>query len=71
MTAVMSSPSRTMTATEASSSIARTVVTGARPTRSISQRSPGSVCPRASAALSTVTRTSTGLHGPSVASATS
>src|ERR671910_768730 len=56
-----------MTATAASSSSARAVVTGTGPTAAISQRSPGFVCPRASAALSTVTRTSTGLHGPSVA----
>jgi hypothetical protein len=70
-TAVMSSPSRTMTATEASSRSARAVVTGTGPTRSISQRSPSVVWPRASAALSTVTRTSTGLHGPSLASETS
>src|SRR5215211_2126517 len=69
-TAVTSSPSRTRTATEASSSIARAVVTGTGPTRSISQRSPRLTCPRESAALSTVTRTSTGLHGPSLAGAT-
>jgi hypothetical protein len=70
-TAVMSSPSRTSTATDASSSSARAVVTGTVPTRSISQRSAYSVCPRDNAALSTVTRISTGLQGPSLASATS
>jgi hypothetical protein len=70
-TAVTSSPSRTSTATDASSRSARAVVTGNGPTRSISQLSPAAVCPRASAALSIVTRTSTGLHGPSLASATS
>ena len=70
-TAVTSSPSRTSTATDASSRSARAVVTGTGPTRSISQRSRAAVCPRASAALSTVTRTSTGLQGPSLASATS
>jgi hypothetical protein len=41
------------------------------PTPVISQRSPDFVCPRASAALPTVTRTSTGLQGLSLASATS
>ena len=45
----MSSPSRTITATDASSSSARAVVTGTGPTRSISQRSPCLVWPRASA----------------------
>src|SRR5437660_813960 len=67
----MSSPSRVITATAASSRSARAVVAGTGPTPVISQRSPDLVCPRASAALSTVTRTSTGLHGPSPARATS
>ena len=64
-TAVMSSAVRVMTATEASSSNDRDVVTGTGPMPVISQRSSVVVCPRANAALSTVTRTSTGLHGPS------
>src|SRR5262245_19889205 len=70
-TAVMSSPSRTSTDTTASSSRERTVVTGTDPTQLISQRSPGRLWPRASAALSTTALTCTGLHGSSLASATS
>ncbi len=41
----MSSPSRIITATDASSSSARTVVTGTGPTPAISHRSPGSDVP--------------------------